>query len=67
MQNLYGSYKKSRHESECPAFSLREEPRKLCLMRPASVFVYSILSGCYALRTAAQELVDRAVLRVVAK
>jgi len=67
MQNLYGSYEKSRHENECPAFSLRKEPRKLCLMRPASVLVYSILSGCYALRTAAPELADRAILRIVAK
>ena len=52
MQNLYGFYKKSRHENECPAFSLRKEPRKLCLMRPASVLIYSILSGCYALALA---------------
>lgn len=49
MQNLYGFYKKSRNENECPAFSLRKEPRKLCLMRPASLLIYSILSGCYAL------------------
>ena len=46
------SIKKSRHENECPAFSLRKEPRKLCLMRPASVLIYSILSGCYALALA---------------
>ena len=52
MQNLYGFYKKSRRENECPAFSLPKEPRKLCLMRPASVLIYSILSGCYALALA---------------
>ena len=52
MQNLYGFYKTSRHENECPAFSLRKEPRKLCLMRPASVLIYSILSGCYVLALA---------------
>jgi len=55
MQNLYGFYKKSRHENECPAFSLRKEPRKLCLMRPASLPICSILSGCYALPLAAAD------------
>jgi hypothetical protein len=67
MRNLYGFYKKIQTQGEYPAFSLRKEPRKLCLMRPASVLVYSILSGCYALRTAAPELADRAILRIVAK
>jgi len=67
MQKLYGFYKKIQTQGECPAFSLRKEPRKLCLMRPASLPICSILSGCYALRTAAPELADRAVLRIVAK